>query len=306
MNGTWVIAAEDAAVASLLDLAGGLDAPVRVLVVGSAPVAQTLAAAGLTVDWFDATDAPAAALATAAAAHVLAAGSVGAVLAGTGPDSRLVAGAIAAACGAQIVGDVTQVAQDGTDVVATHLLYGGLVEQTVAVRGPVLLVAGAHGTPAGAVPGLVARIGVPDLGPVRRLAVAPRPPAGEDLHEATRVVGVGRGLRDEADLAMLRELAGALGAQLACSRPLAEGLGWLPTERYLGISGARIAPELYVAVGISGQGQHMIGVRDAGTIVAVNTDPQAAIVDQADWTLVGDLYDVVPALTKALAGTDAP
>ena len=102
---------------------------------------------------------------------------------------------------------------------------------------------------------------------------------------------------------MLADLAGALGGELACSRPLAEGVDWLPKERYIGISGQHIAPDLYVAVGISGQLQHMVGVRDAKVIVAVNSDKAAPIFTQCDYGIVGDLYDVVPALTAALRGT---
>ena len=93
-----------------------------------------------------------------------------------------------------------------------------------------------------------------------------------------------------------------MGGELACSRPLAEGVDWLPKERYIGISGQHIAPELYVAVGISGQLQHMVGVRDAGVIVAVNSDKNAPVFGQCDYGVVGDLYQVVPALTAALKG----
>ena len=130
-----------------------------------------------------------------------------------------------------------------------------------------------------------------------------RPKAGEpvNLAAATRVVGVGRGFADEADLRLARELAAALGAELACSRPLAEGLGWLPTERYVGVSGATIRPELYLAVGVSGQVQHMVGVNQAKVIVAINKDKNAPVFGQADLGVVGDLYDVLPALTNALA-----
>ncbi|HEX7661681.1 MAG TPA: FAD-binding protein, partial [Pseudonocardiaceae bacterium] len=93
----------------------------------------------------------------------------------------------------------------------------------------------------------------------------------------------------------------ALGAELACSRPVAEGLGWLPTERYVGVSGATIRPDLYLAVGISGQVQHMAGVNHAKVIVAINRDKNAPVFAQADLGVVADLYDVLPALTKALS-----
>ncbi|MEA5051904.1 MAG: FAD-binding protein, partial [Propionicimonas sp.] len=120
------------------------------------------------------------------------------------------------------------------------------------------------------------------------------------LGAAKRVVGVGRGVAAEADLELARELAGRLGAELACSRPIAEGVNWMPAERYLGVSGATIKPELYLAVGISGQVQHLVGVTNAKVIVAVNKDKNAPIFSHADFGVVGDLYQVLPELLKAL------
>jgi electron transfer flavoprotein alpha subunit len=121
-----------------------------------------------------------------------------------------------------------------------------------------------------------------------------------DLGAAHRVIGVGRGLKAREDLALIEELAGAAGAEIACSRPVAEGLNWMGKDRYIGSSGARISPQLYFAIGISGQLQHMVGVTGAETIVAINADPNAAIFKQTDYGLVGDLYQLVPAITAAL------
>jgi electron transfer flavoprotein alpha subunit len=121
-----------------------------------------------------------------------------------------------------------------------------------------------------------------------------------DLPSAPVVVGVGRGLKTKTDLSLIEQLATALGAEVGCSRPLAEGLDWMPKERYIGISGQRISPRLYMAVGISGQLQHMFGVRDAEVIVAVNSDADAPIFSECDYGLVGDLYRIVPALVAAL------
>ena len=129
-----------------------------------------------------------------------------------------------------------------------------------------------------------------------------RPSAFEqiDLGAATRVVGIGRGLKTQQDLALIEALAGASNAEVACSRPLAEGLDWLGKDRYIGVSGQHISPELYFAIGISGQLQHMVGVRGATTIVAINSDAGAPVFKDADYGLVGDLYQIVPALTAAL------
>ncbi len=99
---------------------------------------------------------------------------------------------------------------------------------------------------------------------------------------------------------MIEELAGAAKAEIACTRPVAEGLDWLDRDRYIGCSGWNISPEVYFAIGISGQLQHMVGVRGAETIVAINSDPNAPVFAEADFGLVGDMYEIVPALVKAL------
>jgi electron transfer flavoprotein alpha subunit len=99
---------------------------------------------------------------------------------------------------------------------------------------------------------------------------------------------------------MVDALAETINAEVACSRPVAEGLNWMGKDRYIGSSGAHIAPQLYFAIGISGQLQHMVGVVGAETIVAINSDPNAAVFSQTDYGLVGDLYQLVPAITAAL------
>ena len=114
------------------------------------------------------------------------------------------------------------------------------------------------------------------------------------------MVGIGRGLKTKDDLALIDSLAGAADAEIACSRPLAEGLDWLGRDRYIGCSGWNLSPEVYFAIGISGQLQHMVGVRGAKTIVAINSDPNAPVFAEADYGLVGDLYQLVPAITEAL------
>jgi electron transfer flavoprotein alpha subunit len=101
-------------------------------------------------------------------------------------------------------------------------------------------------------------------------------------------------------MAMINELAQLLGAEIGCTRPLAEGLDWLPRERYIGVSGAFLKADLYVGVGVSGQIQHMVGVTDSRVIVAVNKDDHAPVFEFADYGIVGDLYQVVPALIAAL------
>ena len=121
-----------------------------------------------------------------------------------------------------------------------------------------------------------------------------------DLAQAERIVAVGRGIKEEPQLALVRELASALGAEVAASRPICDA-GWLPMDRQIGSSGQTVAPLLYVAVGISGAIQHIVGMKGSRTIVAINKDADAPIFEVADYGIVGDLFEVVPALVAALA-----
>lgn len=120
-----------------------------------------------------------------------------------------------------------------------------------------------------------------------------------DLGAADRIVAVGRGIREAENIALVEQLARAMGAELAASRPICDN-GWLPMERQVGSSGQTVAPKLYVAVGISGAIQHLVGMKGSKTIVAINKDPEAPIFEVADYGIVGDLFQIVPAIIEAL------
>jgi electron transfer flavoprotein alpha subunit len=112
-------------------------------------------------------------------------------------------------------------------------------------------------------------------------------------------VAVGRGIREQKNLPLAENLAAALGGEVAASRPICDN-GWLPMERQIGSSGQTVAPKLYVGMGVSGAIQHIVGMKGARTIVAINKDPEAPIFEIADVAVVGDLFQVVPALTEEI------
>lgn len=120
-----------------------------------------------------------------------------------------------------------------------------------------------------------------------------------DLSKADIIVAVGRGIKNKDNLALAEKLAEALGGDLAASRPICDA-EWLPIDRQIGSSGQTVAPKLYVALGISGAIQHLVGMKNSGTIVAINKDPEAPIFDIADYGIVGDLFEAVPVLTEEI------
>ena len=139
---------------------------------------------------------------------------------------------------------------------------------------------------------------------VSKIRQKPEPPFKEarqavDLSQAERIVAVGRGIKGQEHLALAQQLAQAMGAEIAASRPICDA-GWLPMDRQIGSSGQTVAPRLYVALGISGAIQHLVGMKGARTIVAINKDSEAPIFEVADYGIVGDLFEVVPAMIKEL------
>jgi electron transfer flavoprotein alpha subunit len=120
-----------------------------------------------------------------------------------------------------------------------------------------------------------------------------------DLSQAERIVAIGRGIKAQENLALIERLARAFGAEIAASRPICDS-GWLPMERQVGSSGQTVAPKLYVALGISGAIQHVVGMKGSRTIVAINKDAEAPIFEVADYGVVGDIFEIAPALAAEL------
>ena len=140
---------------------------------------------------------------------------------------------------------------------------------------------------------------VPD-GALTVVGESPLESCGTNLPAADVVVAGGRGFASKEELGLLNDLAHKIGGECGCTRPLAEGVDWMPRETYIGVSGLMLAPKVYVGVGISGQMQHMVGCNRAATLFAINTDKNAPIFKMCDYGLVGDLNEALPALVAAL------
>jgi electron transfer flavoprotein alpha subunit len=223
--------------------------------------------------------------------------------------TRDFAPALAARLGRTLVTDVTHIRQDGASIVCTRPVFQGKLAADVSPvgEGPyfVSLQIGAVRADTlqrGAAPAPVRRLAAKvDPSRIRQQPEAPFQEARQavDLSQAERIVSVGRGIKAQEHLALVQQLADALGAELAASRPICDA-GWLPMSRQIGSSGQTVAPKLYVAVGISGAIQHLVGMKGARTIVAINKDAEAPIFEVADYGIAGDLFEVVPALVAAL------
>ena len=297
----WIVVADQPTVGNLITVARSLGGPVGAVVAGPRPVAETVASSGVDkVVWCHAPDDVPPEASAQAVADTVAADPPRVVLAGRNPAERVLLGAAAARLKAAVLTGARSVslADDSTTVV--NAVFGDISDETVAAAGPVALLLDGGSVPSAAGPG--APIEEITAAPLGMKVIETRTHGFEevDLNAAHRVIGVGRGLKAKEDLALIEELAHALEAEIACSRPVAEGLNWMGKDRYIGSSGAHITPQLYLAIGISGQLQHMVGVTGAETIVAINADPNAAIFSQTDYGLVGDLYQLVPAITAAL------
>ena len=239
--------------------------------------------------------------AAATMAHVLASEGAGLFLVEPTRSGKFIAGYTAALLGTSALVDASSLTDD---LVAQRMVYGGAATRTERVCGACTVALCAPGAlPEGEVAGACTVHPVAFEAPDRAIvctAVAPREKAKVNLAAASRVIGVGRGVAAEEDLQLVRAFADAIGAEVGCTRPIAEEEKWLPREVYIGVSGAMIAPDLYVAIGLSGQVQHTVGVNQAKTIVAINKDGNAPIFKQSDVGIVGDWKTVVQGVMERL------
>lgn len=195
--------------------------------------------------------------------------------------------------------------QESRTVTMERYLYGGMAIQKLTWdRGPVMATIPPRvfppASPLEKGEGAVRELSPPPPSSIRVLNKKVKPRETRDITEARVVVAAGRGIEKKDDLELVKNLADCLGGELACTRPLAEEFHWLPAELCIGLSGVTVKPELYIGVGVSGQVQHMTGVRNAKVICAINRDENAPIFSQADLGIVGDLYEVLPKLVDLL------
>lgn len=214
---------------------------------------------------------------------------------------------LAARFGKSLISDCIRAQVAGGSITFTRRIFLGKLDADVVSDGAAPVFAtfqsGAYrpdqakkGTAAAAVEAMSVEVG--------EIRMTPEAPFQEvkqavDLSKADIIVAVGRGIKSKDNLALAENLAAALGGDLAASRPICDA-EWLPIDRQIGSSGQTVAPKLYVALGISGAIQHLVGMKNSGTIVAINKDPEAPIFDIADYGIVGDLFEAVPVLTEEI------
>jgi electron transfer flavoprotein alpha subunit len=212
--------------------------------------------------------------------------------------------ALATRCGQVLIGDVTAIGDGPT--FTRQLMQGRLNGDYKHTGGGTCFVSVQAGAfrasePAGTAGAVEVFTPELDAGQIRTKPGEPFRESKQtvDLSSASAIVSVGRGIKEAENLPMVEALAQALGAEIAASRPICDA-GWLPMERQVGSSGQTVAPKLYLAVGISGAIQHLVGMKGSQCVVAINKDAEAPIFEVADYGIVGDLFEVVPALTEAV------
>src|SRR5215204_184019 len=212
---------------------------------------------------------------------------------------------VAARLGREVVGDVIRYRSEGGKLVLTRRIFLGKLDADVTVGGDapyfITFQSGAfRGDNAAKGAAAIETMDV-QVGDVRMTPEEPfqEAKASVDLTKSDIIVAVGRGIKSQENIAVAQQLADALGADLAASRPICDN-EWLPIDRQIGSSGQTVAPKVYIALGISGAIQHIVGMKNAGTIVAVNKDAEAPIFDIADYGIVGDLFEAVPVMIEEI------
>lgn len=218
---------------------------------------------------------------------------------------RCIAGKIGVLLDTAVLSTVNELELDGNNLVCRRVVYGGTAQRKeIFTKSYGVITVGAgvfevtNNLPATS---QIAKISGNPQGGIKRISRNEKKEGTVNLVAAKRIVDVGRGLAKEEDLEMCRQLAKVIGAEVGCSRPVAENNKWMPKACYMGITGVQVKPELIVVLGVSGQVQHIGGINKSKVIVAINKDKAAPIFKNADFGLVGDIYKIVPALIEKLS-----
>lgn len=213
---------------------------------------------------------------------------------------------LAVELGLPLASDCIDLVRENGSFKATRQIYQGKINASVSFGdAPTVLVtvrASTFPVEEASRGGTVAELdtAVPEESVIRKFLEYVEAAAGDvDITKADVIVSIGRGVREQENMAMIEELAEMLGGVVACSRPVVDA-GWLGKDRQVGSSGRTVKPKLYLAIGISGQFQHLSGMKSADTVIAINKDPKAPIFSAADYGIVGDLFKIVPALKEKI------
>ena len=234
-------------------------------------------------------------------------GTEGLVMLPASKNAKCLGAKLAARLDTALCNDIDSINLEGGSVTVRHMVYGGMAFGTEKFTAPLAIVTVGSGvfeasTPDAARKGEIAAAAfVAPAKAITRTNVLPKQSASVDLGKAKRVISVGRGLQAKDDLALIEKLAKSIGAEVGCSRPIAEAEHWLESERYIGVSGVMLKNDVFFSIGVSGQIQHMVGANSCKTIISINKDKNAPVFKFADYGIVGDLYKIVPKLIEAFS-----
>lgn len=212
---------------------------------------------------------------------------------------------LAARFGKEMLGDCIRYTNNGGNLIFTRRIFLGKLDADVQIEGElpyfVTFQSGAFRGDNAEKGSAEVEVREVEVGEIRMKAEEPfqEAKATVDLTRSEIIIAVGRGIKSQENIAVAEQLAEALGADIAASRPICDA-EWLPIDRQIGSSGQTVAPKLYIALGISGAIQHIVGMKNASTIVAINKDSEAPIFDIADYGIVGDLFEAVPVLVEEI------
>lgn len=278
-------------------------AEVSTLVIGTEALAEEASAVSGEVKWIDAADTPAENYGNAAAAVVIQA-KPDAVIGVASPATRAVIGKTSIAFDAPIVPNLLSVCADGSMLSVEYSVLGDKMIESAELPLHAGLLVNPFSLPlldAELIPAAEKIEAIPAQSEAAVEYVSLEPAVASSLQKADLIVGIGLGASSPELFEQARKLAALMGAEVGCSMPVYNELALLPHEAYVGITGTKVAPNLYLALGISGTSQHCAGVRNAKTIVCVNKDPNALFFHNSDYGIVGDLNEVLPALIAAFS-----